>query len=138
MKQGWEVKKLKEIAEYFNGLTYSPKDVSPKGTVVLRSSNIQNDELDYSDIVRVNVNVKEKLFVKNGDILMCSRNGSQRLIGKTAPIMNIEEPMTFGTFMMIIRSEYSQYLLWYFKTERFKKQISGGENTMINQVTRFA
>ena len=137
MKQGWEVKKLKEIAEYFNGLTYSPKDVSPKGTVVLRSSNIQNDELDYSDIVRVNVNVKEKLFVKNGDILMCSRNGSQRLIGKTAPIMNIEEPMTFGTFMMIIRSEYSQYLLWYFKTERFKKQISGGENTMINQVTRY-
>lgn len=137
MKQGWEIKKLGEVAEYFNGLTYSPKDVSDNGTIVLRSSNIQNDELDFSDIVRVNVDIKEKLFLKEGDILMCSRNGSQRLVGKTAPIMNLPEPMTFGTFMMIIRSEFSPYLLWFFKTDEFKKQISGGENTMINQVTRY-
>lgn len=103
----------------------------------MRSSNIQNDELDFSDIVRVSVSVKEKLFVKEGDILMCSRNGSQRLVGKTAPILNLKETMTFGTFMMIIRSDFSSYLLWFFKTDEFKKQISGGENTMINQVTRY-
>lgn len=133
----WVIKKLGEVSEYFNGLTYSPKDVSDKGTIVLRSSNIQNDELDFSDLVRVNVNIKEKLFLKEGDILMCSRNGSQRLVGKTAPILNLQEPMTFGTFMMIIRSEFSPYLLWFFKTDEFKKQISGGENTMINQVTRY-
>jgi len=137
MKQGWEIKKLGEVSEYFNGLTYSPRDVSDKGTIVLRSSNIQNDELDFSDLVRVNVNIKEKLFLKESDILMCSRNGSQRLVGKTAPILNLQEPMTFGTFMMIIRSEFSPYLLWFFKTDEFKKQISGGENTMINQVTRY-
>ena len=137
MKECWEIKKLGEVSEYFNGLTYSPKDVSDNGTIVLRSSNIQNDELDFSDIVRVNVRIKEKLFVKEGDILMCSRNGSQRLVGKTAPILNLKEPMTFGTFMMIIRSEFSPYLLWFFKTDEFKKQISGGENTMINQVTRY-
>ena len=135
--KGWEIKELGEVSEYFNGLTYSPKDVSDKGTIVLRSSNIQNDELDFSDLVRVNVNIKEKLFLKEGDILMCSRNGSQRLVGKTAPILNLQEPMTFGTFMMIIRSEISPYLLWFFKTDDFKKQISGGENTMINQVTRY-
>jgi type I restriction enzyme S subunit len=137
LPNGWEVKKLREIAEYFNGLTYSPKDVSDIGTVVLRSSNIQSDDLDFSDIVRVSVNVKEKLYVKDGDILMCSRNGSKRLVGKTALISNLDEPMTFGTFMMIVRSEYNSYLLWFFKTVSFKKQISGGENTMINQVTRY-
>ena len=137
LPNGWEIKKLSEVAEYFNGLTYSPKDVGDQGTIVLRSSNIQNDELDFSDIVRVCSNVKEKLFVKDGDILMCSRNGSQRLVGKTASILNLKEPMTFGTFMMIIRSEFSSYLLWFFKTDKFKKQISGGENTMINQVTRY-
>lgn len=137
LPKGWEMKRLGEVSEYFNGLTYSPKDVSDKGTIVLRSSNIQNDELDFSDLVRVSVNVKEKLFLKEGDILMCSRNGSQRLVGKTAPILNLEEPMTFGTFMMIIRSEFYPYLLWFFKTDKFKKQISGGENTMINQVTRY-
>lgn len=137
MKQGWEMKKLGDISEYFNGLTYTPKDVSDNGVVVLRSSNIQNEKLDFSDIVRVNAKVKDKLFVNEGDILMCSRNGSKHLVGKTALILGIKEPMTFGTFMMIIRSEYNPYLLWYFKTDDFKRQISGGENTMINQVTRY-
>lgn len=137
LPKGWEVKKLSDVAEYFNGLTYSPKNVSDKGTIVLRSSNIQNDSLDFTDLVRVNMSIKEKLFVKEGDILMCSRNGSQRLVGKTAPILNLNESMTFGTFMMIIRSDYGPYLLWFFKTDEFKKQISGGENTMINQVTRY-
>ncbi len=136
-EDGWEEKKLKDVAEYFNGLTYSPKDVSDKGIIVLRSSNIQDDKLDFDDIVRVTSAVKEKIIVRDGDILMCSRNGSKRLVGKTAPIENLPEQMTFGTFMMIIRSEYNPYLLWFFKSLDFKKQISGGENTMINQITRY-
>ncbi len=136
-KKNWEIKKLGEVAEYFNGLTYSPKDVSDKGIIVLRSSNIQNDELDFSDIVRVSCPVREKIMVREGDILMCSRNGSKRLIGKTATIKNLKEAMTFGTFMMIIRSEYNSYLLWFFKSKEFRKQMTGGENTMINQITRY-
>jgi type I restriction enzyme S subunit len=136
-KKDWEVKKLSEIAEYFNGLTYSPKNVSDEGIIVLRSSNVQNDELDFSDIVRVNCRVKEKVMVRDGDILMCSRNGSKRLVGKTATIKNLKEPMTFGTFMMIIRGEYNSYLAWFFKSTEFRKQIAGGENTMINQITRY-
>jgi len=136
-EEGWEVKRLKDVADYFNGLTYSPKDVNDKGIIVLRSSNIQNDKLDFSDIVRVNVSVKDKIIVKDGDILMCSRNGSKRLVGKTAPIEKLPEQMTFGTFMMIVRSNYNPYLLWFFKSLDFKKQISGGENTMINQITRY-
>ena len=39
--------------------------------------------------------------------------------------------------MMIIRSEFNPYLAWFFKTNNFRKQISGGENTMINQITRY-
>jgi type I restriction enzyme S subunit len=136
-EEGWEAKNLKEVAEYFNGLTYSPKDVSNEGIIVLRSSNVQNDELDFDDIVRVNLTVKEKIIVKDGDILMCSRNGSARLVGKTATIKNLNEEMTFGTFMMIIRSQYNPYLSWFFKSTDFRNQIKGGENTMINQITRY-
>jgi type I restriction enzyme S subunit len=136
-EEGWEEKNLKEVAEYFNGLTYSPKDVSNEGIIVLRSSNVQNDELDFDDIVRVNLTVKEKIIVKDGDILMCSRNGSARLVGKTATIKNLNEEMTFGTFMMIIRSQYNPYLSWFFKSTDFRNQIKGGENTMINQITRY-
>lgn len=136
-EDGWEEKKLKEVADYFNGLTYSPKNVSNKGIIVLRSSNVQNDELDFKDIVRVNLSVKEKIIVKEGDILMCSRNGSARLVGKTATIKNLDEEMTFGTFMMIVRSEYNKYLSWFFKSTNFRNQIKGGGNTMINQITRY-
>ena len=136
-EEGWEQKNLKEVAEYFNGLTYSPKDVGKEGIIVLRSSNVQNDDLDFNDIVRVKLTVKEKIIVQDGDILMCSRNGSARLVGKTATIKNLDEEMTFGTFMMIIRSEYNPYLSWFFKSTNFRNQIKGGENTMINQITRY-
>ena len=135
--EGWKRIKLKDIAEYFNGLTYSPKNVNEDGTVVLRSSNVQSDKILLNDIVRVNSTIKEKLYVKNGDILMCSRNGSKRLVGKTATIGNLEERMTFGTFMMIIRSESNFFIEWFFKSDLFKRQISSGENTMINQITRY-
>lgn len=134
---GWEIRKLADVAEYFNGLTYSPRDVSQEGIIVLRSSNIQKDKLDFADIVRVNRPVKEKIIVKDGDILMCSRNGSKRLVGKTAEIRNLNEAMTFGTFMMIIRSQHNPYLTWFFKSNEFRIQITRGENTMINQITRY-
>ena len=137
MKKGWEIKRLPDIAEYFIGLTYAPKDVSDVGTIVLRSSNIQNDELDLSDLVRVTRSVKETLNVCKGDILMCSRNGSKRLVGKTAVIGSLPEVMTFGTFMTVIRGTHNPYLAWFFKSEAFREQIGVGENTMINQITKY-
>lgn len=137
MTKGWEIKRLPEIADYSIGLTYSPKDVSDKGTIVLRSSNIQNDELDLSDLVRVACRVKPTLKVRDGDILMCSRNGSKRLVGKTALIGNLPEEMTFGTFMTVIRGKSNRYLAWFFKSNAFREQIGVGENTMINQITKY-
>lgn len=135
--KSWKQTNLKDIAEYFNGLTYSPKDVNENGTIVLRSSNVQDDKILLDDLVRVNSSIKEKLYVKSGDILMCSRNGSKRLVGKTAIIPNLNEKMTFGTFMMIVRSDSNIFLEWFFKSDFFKRQISAGENTMINQITRY-
>ena len=137
MKKGWDTKRLPDIAEYFIGLTYAPKDVGDAGTIVLRSSNVQNDELELSDLVRVTCSVKKSLHVRTGDILMCSRNGSKRLVGKTATIGRLPEEMTFGTFMTLIRSEYNPYLSWFFRSVYFRDQIGVGENTMINQITKY-
>ncbi|MDI1237034.1 MAG: restriction endonuclease subunit S [Polaromonas sp.] len=137
MKADWEIKPLPEIAEYFIGLTYKPEDVGNLGTIVLRSSNVQNDALDLSDLVRVNRSVKKSLYVRKGDILMCSRNGSKRLVGKTAVIGDLPEEMTFGTFMTVVRSNCSPYLSWFFRSELFRDQIGVGENTMINQITKY-
>ena len=137
MKEGWEYKKLKELCEYSIGLTYKPQDVCDDGTIVLRSSNIQNELLDLTDIVRVNCPIKESLFVQRGDILMCSRNGSARLVGKVAMIPETNERMTYGTFMMIIRGSYNPFLLYFFKSNVFRDQIKHGEANMINQITRY-
>ena len=133
--KGYPIKVLSEIAEYWNGLTYKPEDVSDEGIIVLRSSNIQNATLDFADIVRVSCKIGDKKYVQDNDILMCSRNGSARLVGKVALIKEVEEPMRFGAFMMIIRSAYYSYLMTYFQMPAFRMQIATGATTTINQIT---
>lgn len=132
----YPIKKLSEISEYWNGLTYKPTDVvdNRKGTLVLRSSNIQNGQLCFYDNVFVNCQIKERHIVKENDILMCSRNGSSKLVGKVALIRGLNKPTSFGAFMMIIRSSYYQYLKLFFESVAFKHQISTGTAT-INQIT---
>ena len=134
--RNFPIKKLSEIADYWNGLTYKPNDAvqDGTGTLVLRSSNIQNGALVFEDNVRVICPIKEKLFVKENDILMCSRNGSAALVGKTALIRGLPEPMTFGAFMITIRSAYFPYLKTYFDMPAFRGQITTGTTT-INQIT---
>ena len=133
--KGYQEKYLSEIAEYWNGLTYKPNDVANEGTIVLRSSNIQNASLDFADTVRVNCKIGTKKYVQDNDILMCSRNGSAKLVGKVALIKELSEPMSFGAFMMIIRSAYYPFLMTYFQSPAFRSQITTGATTTINQIT---
>ena len=132
---GYKHTKLSDIATYYNGLTYKPENVATEGTIVLRSSNIQNSQLDFADTVRVDCAIKERLMVQKNDILMCSRNGSAKLVGKVALIKDIQEPMSFGAFMMIIRSHYFGYLMTYFQMDAFRQQIKTSATTTINQIT---
>lgn len=132
--KGYPIRALSEIASYWNGLTYKPKDVADFGTIVLRSSNIQEGKLSFVDVVRVTCDIRERAYVEENDILMCSRNGSAELVGKVALIDRLDEPMAFGAFMMIIRSVYYEYLLQYFKMPAFREQINTGTAT-INQIT---
>ena len=132
---GYPVRSMADIATYWNGLTYKPEDVSEEGTIVLRSSNIQNMQLDFADTVRVSCKIGDKKYVQENDILMCSRNGSAKLVGKVALIKGIKEPMSFGAFMMIIRSDYYPYLMTYFQMPAFRSQIVTGATTTINQIT---
>jgi type I restriction enzyme S subunit len=83
---GWVWERLGNIGETNIGLTYSPQDVSDVGTPVLRSSNIQKGKLDMSDLVRVKCEPKRSVMVRDGDLLICARNGSRALVGKVAVI----------------------------------------------------
>lgn len=133
----WESTKLKFVGESIIGIIYSPDDVvnEGEGIMVLRSSNIQNGRLAFEDCVYVNREVREKYLVKEGDILLCARNGSAHLVGKAAYIDRANEGVTFGAFMSIVRSELDKYLFYFFNSQVFKAQTGVFSTSTINQLT---
>ena len=133
--KAWPIKKLGEVATSKIGLTYKPTDVNEDGIVVLRSGNIQNSIIDLNDLVRVQAKVPEDKIVRKNDILMCTRNGSFRLVGKVALIGDLEEKMTYGAFMTVIRSEYYNYLFNFFKSPAYRVQLGSAGTSTINQIT---
>ena len=134
--QHWEVRKLKTIGDYRNGLTYSPEDICEEnnGTLVLRSSNIKNGKISFNDNVYVSSNIPEILKVKKGDILICSRNGSKDLIGKNALITE-DINASFGAFMMIFRCKCPQYLYNVLNSHIFSYYLGSFFTSTINQLT---
>ena len=129
---------LSEVADFLQGLTYSPSDVSVSGYLVLRSSNIQNGMLSFDDCVYVDKKVDESLQVKCDDVIMCVRNGSKNLVGKTALIPPNMPMTTWGTFMMIIRSKLNDtYIFHYLNSQMFFSQVFKDTGTAtINQITK--
>jgi type I restriction enzyme S subunit len=134
--KGWVWVRLGEVGETNIGLTYSPTNISEKGIPVLRSSNVQNGRLDFNDIVRVQMDVKESALVKEGDLLICARNGSKALVGKTAMITGLNEPMAFGAFMAIFRSRINKYILRFINSPLFRRMIDEVNTMTINQITQ--
>lgn len=118
------------------GLTYRPADIEPDGTIVLRSSNIVNDEIDLNDLVRVKTKIRENQYVQPNDILICARNGSKALVGKCALVNNLKEPTSFGAFMAIYRTNYNKYVIHYLHTSLFRSVFNAGNSTAINQLTQ--
>jgi type I restriction enzyme S subunit len=131
----WEVKKLGDIGECIIGLTYKPENVKESGLLVLRSSNIADNQLKFDDTVFVDVEVTDKLMTKEGDILICVRNGSRQLIGKNALIDKKSEGLTFGAFMSVYRTKFYKYIFHAFQTNEIKKQIHENIGATINQIT---
>lgn len=131
----WEVKELGELGEVIIGLTYSPKDVSEYGTLVLRSSNVQDNKLAYENNVYVTMDLPERVFVRKGDLLICVRNGSRNLIGKSALIDESAVGSAFGAFMSIYRSEVNHYISRLFQSYIIQKQIENNLGATINQIT---
>ena len=130
----WEIVPLKFTGEFGNGLTYSPKDVVDYGILVLRSSNIQKSSLSFEDNVYVS-NVSKALLVQKGDVIICSRNGSAALVGKSA-FIDKDINATFGAFMMrYIPKINKKYGFYLFQTaiSRYKGYFA---TTTINQLTK--
>ncbi|WP_129671245.1 restriction endonuclease subunit S [Candidatus Chloroploca sp. Khr17] len=131
----WTTAKLEEIGLVVNGLTYAPSDVRSYGTLVLRSSNIQNDALAFEDNVFVDMEIPERIMVRPDDVLICVRNGSRILIGKTALLDERTIGMAFGAFMAVFRSDHGRYVNYLFRSHIMKRQIDEHLGATINQIT---
>ena len=136
-KEGVEMKYISQVAKSFTGLTYKPENVSDIGTLVLRSSNIGEEALRFDDNVYVEMNIPDRAIVHEGDLLICVRNGSKRLVGKAAMITKMAEGMAFGAFMTILRSIdiNSKFLFYVWHSTKVKKQYKGDEAMPIAQIT---
>lgn len=131
----WEERKLTDVTYSYSGLTYSPTDVQDKGTLVLRSSNIKNDQLIDADNVYVNPDIVNSNNVKVGDVIVVVRNGSRSLIGKHA-IVTKEMPHTvIGAFMSAFRGENGDYINALLSTNNFQKEVHKSLGATINQIT---
>jgi len=65
-KDGWEVKKLGDVAEFINGRAYNLSEWELQGTPVIRLQNLTGRSAEY---YYSNLKLPEKNFCKNGDLL---------------------------------------------------------------------
>ena len=134
----WRVCRMKHLGRATIGLTYTPADlVGPDdgGTLVLRSGNVQEGQIALLDNVYVSAAIPKELRIVRGDIVVCSRNGSARLIGKNALATDDVIGQTWGAFMTVVRSDYSRYLHWILNSQVFASQTGTFATATINQLT---
>ena len=130
----WKETCVGELGELIAGLTYSPDDVRETGLLVLRSSNIQNGKITLEDNVYVDPAIKGANLSQPNDILICVRNGSKALIGKSALIPEVMPLCTHGAFMTVFRAETPQFVFQLFQTAKYQKQVAGDLGATINSI----
>ena len=132
---GWVSILLKNVGECLTGLTYSPADIRDRdGLLVLRSSNIKDGRLSFGDNVFVRRDIAGANLSREGDILVCVRNGSKKLIGKSALVEQFKIDCTHGAFMTIFRSNDNQFLYQVFQSDAFRRQVQRNLGATINSI----
>lgn len=130
----WVESRLGELGHTINGLTYSPVNVVDEGLLVLRSSNIKGNSITYDDNVYVDLKVPSENLSKEDDILICVRNGSRSLIGKSALIPKTIKYATHGAFMSVLRAKYPHFIFQLIQTQRFRKLVYRDLGATINSI----
>ena len=135
LPDGWKKVALGSLGKCITGLTYSPKDITDiSGLLVLRSSNVQNGRLAFEDNVFVSKEVPEEQLTKEGDILICVRNGSKNLIGKNCLITKEASGCAHGAFMTIFRSNNPEFIYQLLQSDRYYNQVRRNLGATINSI----
>lgn len=103
--------------------------------MVLRSSNIHNNQIVLKDTVHVSPEIVNTSNVNVNDIIVVARNGSRKLIGKHARVLKAMPNTVIGAFMTGIRSQNSKFVNALFDGDIFQREIYKNLGATINQIT---
>jgi type I restriction enzyme S subunit len=131
LPEGWVLVNPLDVASPVRGVTYKKEQAIGEKkagyTAVLRANNIQNDEINLSDIVYVpDENIIAQQRLKINDIVIAMSSGSISVVGKSA---QVKEPIdaSFGAFCGVLRPNSSmepRYLGYFLKSSAYRTAIS--------------
>lgn len=106
-----------------------------EGFPVLRIPNINNGEIDSSDLKYVPLDDKEynQLSLQEGDILVIRSNGSLSIVGQCAIVRKECENWVYAGYLIRIRCTHEllpEYLNYIFKSYQVRKQIVEKSHSM--------
>ncbi|MFJ3469598.1 restriction endonuclease subunit S [Pseudomonas sp. NPDC090201] len=130
----WVRAELGTMGKLVSGLTYTPEDVRHNGLLVLRSSNVQSGQISLNDNVFVRPDIRGANLCRAGDILICVRNGSKPLIGKSALISNDTPMCTPGAFMTVFRADFPEFVFQLLQTHAYQVQVAADLGATINSI----
>lgn len=97
--EGWEKKKLCELFSFVRGKSYTSKELSDEGTIMVNLKNIQSFGGYKSDVEKHFIGTfKEEQTLMKGDLIMGVTDMTQerRLVGSVALIPDFKEIATFS------------------------------------------
>lgn len=80
------------------------------------------------------MNIPSSKIANRGVLIVCVRNGSANLVGKTAMVE--KDGMSFGAFMAIIRSKYNSFIYHFLQTDIFRNSVFEARTSGINQISQ--
>jgi len=129
---------LSEVCEQIRGVSYKEGHAtgvpSSNHTKLYRANNISNGTINENKLVFVsNEIIKEKQFLREGDILIAASSGSVNLVGKAAMIKE-NTNVTFGAFCKVLRPNEKidmNYFSHFFQSDnyfRYIRRVAAGSN----------
>jgi type I restriction enzyme, S subunit len=131
---GWEKKKLGDIATFRNGLNYT-KDSKGKSIKIVGVKDFKNEfwvDETTLESVTIDEDLKEIDILRAGDILTVRSNGNKELIGRCIMAHELQEEMSHSGFTIRIRMErkdiHPPFIVHFLKSRELRKQLieSGG------------
>lgn len=114
--EGWEKKRLEDIFSYVRGKSYTSKELSDRGTILVNLKNIQAFGGYKRDAEKHYLgDYKQEQSLEVGDLVMGVTDMTQerRLVGHVALIPDFKEPATFSMDLIkIVPSGLSNSFLY--------------------------